>query len=239
MGKIRNAVIITPVKDSLATTLETITSVRSAHPDIRYIVYNDYSSVETQQALENNKNKFHFELINLSDLIQKPSPNYDVILSDAQRKALQAEDHLIITESDVSVKEKTIDDMIRFANENEGIGLAGAVTVDENGEINFPYLKFKNKKGEIVYTRRSLSFCCTLLSYDFLKAFSFDQLDPSKDWYDVAISKKSLELGFRNVLLKGTPVLHRPHSSRPWKLLKYKSPLKYYFYKWTKGRDKI
>ena len=35
------------------------------------------------------------------------------------------------------------------------------------------------------------------------------------------------------------PVLHRPHQSRPWKQLKYKNPLKYYWLKFTKGLDKI
>lgn len=239
MGKIRNAIVITPVKDSLTTTLDTIASVRSANSFTRYIIYNDYSSIETQKALENNADHFHFELINLADLTKKPSPNYDIILADAQNKALEAQSHLIIIESDVTILADTLDSMVRFVNENQGIGMAGAVTVDQSGDINFPYLKFKDKKEETIYTKRSLSFCCTLLTYDFLKAFSFDQLDPSKDWYDVAISKKSLEQGFKNVLLGKTPVLHRPHSSRPWKQLKYKNPLKYYFKKWITGRDKI
>jgi hypothetical protein len=34
-------------------------------------------------------------------------------------------------------------------------------------------------------------------------------------------------------------VTHRPHASRPWKQLKYKNPLKYYWLKLTKGLDKI
>jgi len=34
-------------------------------------------------------------------------------------------------------------------------------------------------------------------------------------------------------------VWHRPHSSRPWKQLKYTNPLKYYWLKFTKGLDKI
>jgi len=40
-------------------------------------------------------------------------------------------------------------------------------------------------------------------------------------------------------LLTNVPVLHLPHSSRPWKMLKYTNPLKYYWKKYTKGLDKI
>lgn len=35
------------------------------------------------------------------------------------------------------------------------------------------------------------------------------------------------------------PVWHRPHGSRPWKQLKYSNPMKYYFFKFWKGLDKI
>ena len=64
-------------------------------------------------------------------------------------------------------------------------------------------------------------------------------LDPSKNWYDVTISHESLKRGFQNYLFTTLPVWHRPHSSRPWKQLKYKNPLKYYWLKYTKGLDKI
>jgi hypothetical protein len=36
-----------------------------------------------------------------------------------------------------------------------------------------------------------------------------------------------------------SPVIHKPHSSRPWKLLKYSNPLSYYLQKLLKRRDKI
>lgn len=239
MTKSRNAIIITPVKDSIDTTLETIRSVQAGNEDCRYIVYNDFSTPQNELELKNKSAEYHFELINLSDLTQKPSPNYDVILIDAQQKALQAESHLIIIESDVSIRKNTLNNLVEFAAQNNKTGLVGAVTVDEKGDVNFPYLKFRNNQEATIQTKRSLSFCCTLLTYDFLKQFSFSDLDPVKDWYDVTISKISRHLGFENVLLKNTPVLHRPHSSRAWKQLKYTNPVKYYFYKWIKRRDKI
>jgi hypothetical protein len=64
-------------------------------------------------------------------------------------------------------------------------------------------------------------------------------LDEAKDWYDTFISKKAIELGFKNTVLMEVPVWHRPHASHPWKQLKYSNPLKYYFLKFWKGWDKI
>ncbi|HAH37561.1 MAG TPA: family 2 glycosyl transferase, partial [Algoriphagus sp.] len=52
-------------------------------------------------------------------------------------------------------------------------------------------------------------------------------------------STKALDCGFENFVLMDAPVWHRPHGSRPWKQLKYKNPLKYYFLKYWKGLDKI
>jgi hypothetical protein len=78
-----------------------------------------------------------------------------------------------------------------------------------------------------------------LLTNKYLNSFDFKLLDPDKAWFDVTISHKSTELGFSNYLLTSSPVLHKPHSSRPWKQLKYTNPLKYYFLKYTKKRDKI
>ena len=73
----------------------------------------------------------------------------------------------------------------------------------------------------------------------FLKEYNFQKLNPEKQWYDVPISAMSRKLGFKNMLLISTRVLHTPHASRPWKLLKYSNPIKYYWYKFTRGMDKI
>ena len=147
--------------------------------------------------------------------------------------------HLVIVESDVMVKKDTFQELQNIAESETGIGMVGSVTVDENGEINFPYLHVSKDDDDLFPTERSLSFCCTLLTNDFLNAFDFVELDNQKDWYDVFISKKSRKLGFKNYLAKKLPVIHKPHSSRPWKMEKYSNPVKYYFKKFFLGRDKI
>jgi len=72
-----------------------------------------------------------------------------------------------------------------------------------------------------------------------MTSFDFRNLDSGKNWYDVFISRKSIEVGFENYILLDSKVLHKPHSSRSWKHLKYKNPLQYYFLKYWKGLDKI
>lgn len=239
MNPAREAIVITPVKNSIDTTKETIAAIRDSYPDISYRVYNDFSTEETSDILEQLARQYQFSLINLADMTDKPSPNYDLVLKDAQNRALDEGKHLIIVESDVTIRQDTLKKMISYANDNENTGLVAAITVDEAGEINYPYQKFSGARHDIIHTKRSLSFCCTLISYDFLSKYSFRKLDQSKDWYDTTISYQSNDLGFNNVVLKQVTVIHHPHASRPWKQLKYKNPIKYYFNKWIKGRDKI
>ncbi|MDO9261764.1 MAG: glycosyltransferase [Flavobacteriaceae bacterium] len=233
------AIVITPVKDSLVSTLETIKAIKSNHINVEYFVYNDFSTLETKIALEENTKSLNFQLINLEDIANTPSPNYKLVLQLAQKKALERNLPLIIVESDVTIQPDTFTKMIQFNSEHNSVGMIGAITVDTSGKVNFPYLKFKNKKKAVIETHRSLSFCCTLLTVDFLEEFNFTDLEQSKDWYDTIISKKAIELGFKNYVLMNTPVLHKPHSSRPWKHLKYKNPIKYYWLKLINRRDKI
>lgn len=239
MSQVREAIVITPVKDSINTTTETIATIRKNYPDIPYIVYNDFSSEETMHILERLAQELNFSLVNLADVTDKPSPNYDLVLQDAQKRAVQDGKHLIIVESDVTIRPDTLQKMVAYTNQQADTGLVAAITVDEAGEVNYPYQKFSGVNQEIIKTKRSLSFCCTLISHDFLKQYSFQNLDQSKDWYDTTISYQSNDLGFNNVVLKQVTVIHHPHASRPWKQLKYKNPIKYYFNKWIKGRDKI
>lgn len=235
----KSAIVITPVKNSLETTRSTIEHIHESNPDLPFLVYNDYSTDENTIVLRELTQRLNIELINLADLTNTPSPNYDRILQDAQERALSLERHLIIVESDVTVAEDTLRTLIDYTNQHKEVGLAGAITVDKNGEVNFPYLKFKDKPKGIFETNRSLSFCCTLISNQLLQNFSFKNLDPEKDWYDTIISKVSIQLGYVNVIFTSLPVVHHPHGSRPWKLLKYKNPLKYYFLKFIRHRDKI
>lgn len=232
-------IVITPVKNSLETTLDTARAIAGSTVGVRHVIFNDFSTEQTKAGLEANEVAIGYELINLEDHTDHPSPNYKLVLQMAQKIAKEEGLPLLVIESDVVVKSETIADLLNFQTSNANSGLVGSVTVDENGIVNFPYLKFKGAKEHVIDTHRSLSFCCTLFSVEFLKAYDFMGLDEAKDWYDTFISKKSVELGFKNHVLMNAPVWHRPHASRPWKQLKYSNPLKYYFLKFWKGMDKI
>lgn len=233
------AIVITPVKNSLENTLETIKAIKNSKSNFLYYVYDDFSDDEVSTVLSEQSGVLGYNYIHLSSLTDTPSPNYFTVLKDAQSKAIDLDLPLIIVESDVEVKTDTLDMLVHFSEKSPKTGMVGAVTVDYNNAINFPYLKFKGKKRQPIETERSLSFCCTLLSLPFLNAYSFEHLDKSKDWFDTTISYASLEAGFKNFVLLDNPVLHKPHGSRPWKQLKYSNPLKYYWLKFTKRRDKI
>lgn len=233
--------VITPVKDSIELTLKTIEAIMTSSCPIpfSYTVYNDFSTPENTLRLQEAAEKWGFRLVNLSDLTDHPSPNYLLVLQMAQREALEQDAGLLIVESDVVVKPTTLHALYAAASELDDCGMVASVTVDEAGQINFPYLYAKKRPQQAFSTRKRFSFCCTLLHPRFLQAFNFQRLDPTKHWFDVTISHASLQLGFKNYLFTLFPVLHRPHSSRPWKLLKYTNPLKYYWIKYTKGFDKI
>jgi hypothetical protein len=207
--------------------------------DFSYTVYNDFSSDTTSKALEKKSKELGFVLVNLKDITMHPSPNYLLILQKAQQSANFENAHLIIIESDVIVGKNTIQQLYDYASSLEKPGMIAAVTADINGKINFPFIYAKRYTSGILSTHKRLSFCCTLLSQSFLSAYDFSLLNPQKNWYDVFISHKSVELGFKNYLLTSSPVLHLPHSSRPWKNLKYTHPLRYYFSKLIEKRDKI
>ncbi|MCD7901096.1 MAG: glycosyltransferase family 2 protein [Bacteroides sp.] len=233
--------VITPVKDSIDLTLQTAKAILDSKAGVPFIytIYNDFSTEENTRKLEKASAEMGFELINLADLTSHPSPNYLLVLQTAQERALTEDAGLLIVESDVVVKEDTIQTLYGTAIRQLSAGMIAAVTVDENGEINFPYLYAKKREPGIYDEKKRLSFCCTLLTLNYLRTFDFHLLNPEKNWFDVTISHESLNKGFRNYLLTNLPVWHRPHGSRPWKQLKYKNPLKYYWLKYTKGLDKI
>ena len=233
--------IITPVKDSPETTLKTIDGIMGSEISVgfSYFIYNDFSTAGTTELLQKKATELGFEHINLEDLTSHPSPNYLLVLQTAQQKAIADNAHLIIVESDVIVEKNTLQALANYASTLDKPGMLAAVTVDKNRKINFPYLYAEKIPTGGNNTRKRLSFCCTLLTNNLLKTFSFEQLDPTKSWYDVFISHKSVELGFSNYLLTNLPVLHMPHSSRPWKHLKYSNPLKYYWRKLINNKDKI
>lgn len=233
--------IITPVKDSIDLTLETVQAVLASRLKVpyTYTVYNDFSTEENTRRLEAAAREMNFRLVNLSDLTDHPSPNYLLVLKKTRKEAIAADAGLLIVESDVVVKENTLQDLFDGAVARPDCGIAAAVTVDEKGAINYPYLHAKGQEGKVYAEKKHCSFCCSLLTTQFLRAFDFDELSADKNWFDVTISHESLKKGFRNYLFTCLPVWHRPHASRPWKQLKYTNPLKYYWLKFTKGLDKI
>jgi hypothetical protein len=233
------ALVITPVKDSLNTTIETIQSIHHSNGSFYYCIFNDFSTEETTRNLKQIQSQYNFELINLEEITDTPSPNYRLVLQMAQKKALELNVPLIIVESDVEVKTNTLRELIRYSTELTKCGMVAAITKDRDEKINFPYLNFKSEKKEIIKTSHSLSFCCTLLTTELLKHYDFKMLSTEKHWYDVSISRKSIQIGLNNYLIISLDVLHKPHSSRPWKQLKYQNPLKYYFKKLIKRLDRI
>jgi hypothetical protein len=233
------ALVVTPVKDALEETMITIKSLLKSDIPFVYWVFNDYSTPETKKELEVGSQSLGFELIHLEEITSTPSPNYKTVLQTAQKEAIKLGLPLVIVESDVTVKKDTLRKLLTFGELHASLGMAGAITHDKEGKVNFPYLKFKDLVPGALKTKRSLSFCCTLLSLEFLEKYDFVHLDTTKDWFDTHISQKALDLGFDNYILTDVPVTHRPHASRPWKLLKYKNPLLYYFKKWFMGKDKI
>lgn len=233
------ALVITPVKDSLKTTIETIQSIKNSTGNFSYYIFNDFSSDETTATLKSLSIEQNFELINLAEITNTPSPNYRLVLQLAQEEALRLGLPLIIVESDVEVQPDTLSELVRQSKVLPECGMVGSITKDAEGKINFPYLNFKRAKKDIVKTSHSLSFCCTLITANLLNKYDFKTLSTEKHWYDVSISRKSLQLGLNNYLLVSEGVLHKPHSSRPWKQLKYTNPIKYYYHKLIKRLDKI
>ena len=226
--------IIMPVKDSLLTAEQAIRAiVASGHT---LTVYDDYSTLENAARLDALRDELGIQVVHICEQIDHPSPNYRWVLNEVQCEALKKGQDLIIVESDVIVRPETIDRMQQAVTDKTG--MVAAVTVNEEGEINFPYEYAQKIKTDGACKKR-FSFCCTLLTKAFLAAYDFAQLDPEKNWYDVHISHMSVKLGFDNILQVSNPVLHKPHSSRPWKQLKYTNPLLYYWRKLTQRRDKI
>lgn len=233
--------IICPVKNSTETAVQCISKIMDSQTKVEFqlTVYNDYSDVDCKDALTRLSLEKGFELIHLEDITDHPSPNYRLILQLAQKQAIQSNAHLLIVESDVMVRPDTVDQLVQVVEGQTKAGMVASVTVDKDDTINFPYLYARDYKQGIINCNKRLSFCCTLLSYPFLNDYDFKLLDPEKNWYDVHISHQSLKLGYHNYLCTNHPVLHLPHSSRPWKKLKYSNPLLYYWRKLIERKDKI
>lgn len=235
-----NLHIIMPVKDSLEIAERAIRAiVNSGHT---LCVYDDNSQPANAERLDALANVLGITVVHIAELTDHPSPNYRLVLQRAQQQALRDNQHLVIIESDVIIQSDTLSRML--AEVQQSVGMVAAVTEDEQGEYNFPYhylrrIPYRFMAKKTIVTNKRFSFCCTLLTNELLQKADFQLLDPTKNWYDVTISHWSLTLGLRNLLMLGNPVLHLPHSSRPWKRLKYTNPLLYYWRKFTLKKDRI
>ena len=232
--------IIMPVKDSIEIAEKAILAIVDSGQTL--CVYDDNSLPENAQRLDEIAARHDIQVIHISTLTNHPSPNYRLVLQLAQEQALAEGKHLVIVESDVIIQPDTLNQLV--AEVEQGVGMVAAATINEEGIYNFPYhylrrwpYRWYGKKT--IATKKRFSFCCTLLTNELLQKADFQLLDPTKNWYDVTISHWSLNLGLRNMLMLGNMVLHLPHSSRPWKLLKYTNPLLYYWRKITQRKDRI
>lgn len=223
-----------PVKDSLATAETAIRSV--VNSGYTLCVYDDYSTPENATLLDRLQAELGFRLVHICEQIDHPSPNYRWVLIEAQKECMAQTKHLVIIESDVTIQPDTISRLCERIR--PGVGMIAAVTTDKEGKINFPY-EYAGEWQEDRVCKKRLSFCCTLLTNELLQAYDFAQLDTTKNWYDVTISHLSQKMGLENILQMTNPVLHTPHSSRPWKKLKYTHPLCYYWNKLIYRRDRI
>ena len=226
--------IIVPVKDSLQIAERALRALKGQPVTI----WNDNSTAENTQLLHSIAQELGFECIDVAKLTDHPSPNYLLLLRMMRQRALTNNHHLIIVESDVIAMDSSIARMVDIAQQ-KNVGMVAAVTQDDNGNVNFPYEYAKKYSIGAIETRKRLSFCCTLMTINMLQHVDFEQLNPEKDWFDVTITRLSRESGLTNILLTDSPVRHYPHSSRPWKQLKYTNPLRYYWRKLFYAQDKI
>ena len=134
--------IITPVKDSIDSTLQTVRAVLASRITVpfTYTVYNDFSTPENTARLEQAAREMGFRLVNLSDITTHPSPNYLLVLQRTQQEAVEAGAALVIVESDVEVRPDTLQGLYDGAAARPDCAIAASVTVDAEGTINYPYL---------------------------------------------------------------------------------------------------
>lgn len=76
----------------------------------------------------------------------------------AQKEAIGAEAGLLIVESDVVVKKNTLQDLFDGALARPDCAIAAAVTTDESGEINYPYLHAKEMRIKSMRKRNIVVF---------------------------------------------------------------------------------
>ena len=155
--------IIMPVKDSPQTTEEAIRAVIDGGHTLT--VYDDFSTPENAAQLDRLSKELGFRVVHISEHLDHPSPNYRWVLIEARRECIEKGEHLVIVESDVLVRPSTIPTLLSAVQ--TGTGMVAAVTINEQGEVNFPY-EYARKTKEDGCCSKRLSFCCTLLTNELL-----------------------------------------------------------------------
>jgi hypothetical protein len=169
--------IIMPVKDSLEMAERAIRAiVDSGHT---LCVYDDNSLKDNAKRLDELAIETNIRIIHLSDLTDHPSPNYRLVLQLAQKQALTENKHLVIVESDVMIQPETLNRMVEEVQPE--VGMVAAVTVDENGEYNFPYhylrrlryrclakKQFRQRNASLFAAHCSPTNCCVKLIFSCL-----------------------------------------------------------------------
>mgnify|MGYP000579772501 CR=1 FL=1 len=156
--------IITPVKDSIDSTLETVKAIMNRIFWFLSLTLSITISARKKNThrLEEAARQWNFRLVNLSDLTDHPSPNYLLVLQTAQKEAIEADAGLLIVESDVIVKKNTLQSLYNGALQQKQCGIAAAVTTDEKGIINYPYL---HAKGQRIKCTRKKSIAASAVHY--------------------------------------------------------------------------
>lgn len=73
-----------------------------------------------------------------------------------------------------SSEKDTLQALYDGASSYEKCAIAAAVTTDEQGVINYPYLHALGKEGQVYAEKKHCSFCCSLLTRSFA-GFRFSQ----------------------------------------------------------------
>ena len=78
----KQLLIITPVKDSIDSTVGTMEAIVAARLDMphHYVVFNDRSTPENTRRLHCEAERLGVEVVDLADLTDHPSPNYLFVL---------------------------------------------------------------------------------------------------------------------------------------------------------------
>lgn len=77
-------------------------------------------------------------------------------VTNSTKEAIEADAGLLIVESDVIVKKNTLQSLYNGALQQKQCGIAAAVTTDEKGVINYPYLHAKGHENQ-VYPEKSIA----------------------------------------------------------------------------------